>query len=100
MNASNPSKSEWRRSVNDHCKSCIYDPSEPGTWREQVTRCTVMTCSLYPIRPVSENHIVILDAHMVQHERNSALTKDSDDAPAAQTGALHPVRRVRRREGN
>lgn len=44
-----------RKSINDHCKSCIYDPlSGNGTWRKQVTDCTVKSCNLYNVRPVSK----------------------------------------------
>jgi hypothetical protein len=56
MNASNPKKAEWRKAVNDNCKNCIYDSAESGTWRQQVERCTVTSCALYPIRPVTETY--------------------------------------------
>ena len=43
-----------RKRINDNCKACIYDPKSAGTWRQQVTLCTVMSCALYPIRPVTK----------------------------------------------
>ena len=43
-----------RKAINDHCKGCVYDPANGGTWRQQVERCTVTLCPLYPVRPVSE----------------------------------------------
>ena len=43
-----------RRSINEYCKSCIYDPhSGLGTWRQQVEGCTVIKCELYAVRPRS-----------------------------------------------
>ena len=36
------------------CKSCIYDPLGEGNWRQQVGNCTVTTCPLYDVRPVSK----------------------------------------------
>lgn len=59
MNHSNPSKSEWRRLVNEHCKDCIYDPTEPGNWREQVAGCPVYDCRLWRVRPVHSKYIPI-----------------------------------------
>jgi hypothetical protein len=43
-----------RKSINEFCKGCIYDKHAEGAWREQVTRCTSVKCSLYPVRPVSK----------------------------------------------
>ena len=47
-------KPNLRRCVNDKCRSCIYDPQAAGTWRQQVTLCTVTNCALYPVRPTSK----------------------------------------------
>lgn len=44
-----------RQLVNAKCKQCIYDTKAPGTWRQQVSRCTVNSCPLYPVRPQSES---------------------------------------------
>lgn len=41
-----------RKAINEHCKGCIYDKAEPGTWRQQVENCTVTACALYPYRPL------------------------------------------------
>lgn len=40
-----------RKLVDQHCKDCVYDPSNGGTWRQQVDACSVMKCALYPVRP-------------------------------------------------
>ena len=45
-------KTGLRKAVDNHCKSCIYDELEPGTWRQQVEQCTVTICDLYPFRPM------------------------------------------------
>jgi len=42
-----------RAAVNAKCKDCIYDPAAPGNWRQQVQGCTVKSCPLFQIRPVS-----------------------------------------------
>lgn len=45
-----------RKAINDKCRSCIYDPlSGLGNWRQQVSACTIVTCPLYPVRPVSRS---------------------------------------------
>jgi len=46
-----------RKRVDDKCKSCIYDPEAAGTWRQQVTLCSVTKCPLYPVRPVTKSPI-------------------------------------------
>lgn len=42
-----------QKAINRMCKSCIYDPSARGTWRQQVTLCSVTACPLYAHRPQS-----------------------------------------------
>ena len=29
-----------RKRIDEKCKDCIYDPTAPGTWRQQVFLCT------------------------------------------------------------
>ena len=43
-----------RKCINNHCKTCIYDPKAAGTWRQQVTLCSVIACALHPVRPVTK----------------------------------------------
>lgn len=40
-----------RKAVNAKCKDCIYDPEDKGSWRYQVSMCTVTVCPLYDLRP-------------------------------------------------
>ena len=45
----------FRKAINAKCTECIYDPlSGLGNWRQQVAACTVKTCPLWPVRPVSK----------------------------------------------
>ena len=44
----------YKKAVEAFCKSCIYDPKEPGGWREQVTACTSPECPLYDVRPTTK----------------------------------------------
>jgi hypothetical protein len=48
-------KASLRKSINEYCKWCIYDPRGQGlgTWREQTKDCTAKDCPLYAVRPVS-----------------------------------------------
>jgi hypothetical protein len=43
-----------RKCIDEHCKCCIYDPQAAGTWRQQVTLCSVTGCALYPVRPITK----------------------------------------------
>lgn len=40
-----------RRRINQNCRDCIYDEMAMGTWRQQVTLCTVNSCAFHKIRP-------------------------------------------------
>jgi hypothetical protein len=43
-----------RKAINDKCKDCTYDKlSGLGNWRQQITACTVTSCPLHPVRPLS-----------------------------------------------
>jgi len=43
-----------QKAIDDHCKSCVYDPLNGGTWRKQVELCPCTDCSLYEYRPLTE----------------------------------------------
>ena len=47
-------RTSLRKCINDNCKNCIYDPVAAGTWRQQVTLCTVTSCAVYPVRPATK----------------------------------------------
>jgi len=46
-----------RKCINEKCRDCIYDSIVPGTWRQQVTLCSVKSCALYDVRPKSTRPI-------------------------------------------
>ena len=41
-----------RKSINNKCRDCIYDPLAGGSWLKQVEMCTSTDCPLYPVRPM------------------------------------------------
>ena len=40
-----------RARINAHCASCIYDEIISGSWKRQVTECTVTNCPIWDVRP-------------------------------------------------
>lgn len=40
-----------RSAINRFCKECLFDPREPGGWREQIRDCTASDCPLWKVRP-------------------------------------------------
>ena len=57
-----------RGCINLHCRDCIYDKTNGGTWRQQVQACTVNECALYQVRPVTTKRRP--NAEGVTHEVN------------------------------
>ena len=39
-----------RKRIDQNCKECIYDPTAPGTWRQQVFLCSAKSCPLWIVR--------------------------------------------------
>jgi len=33
------------------CYDCVYDPSDKGSWRDQVRNCECSSCPLWSVRP-------------------------------------------------
>lgn len=46
-----------RKSINLNCKNCTFDNLAAGTWRQQVTLCSVISCALYDVRPKTSSPI-------------------------------------------
>ena len=44
-------RASLRKRIDENCKSCVYDRQLPGSWRQQVTLCTVASCALFTVRP-------------------------------------------------
>ncbi len=40
-----------RKRIDRHCKSCTYDSSAAGSWRQQVTLCSLNSCQFHDVRP-------------------------------------------------
>lgn len=65
-----------RAAINGKCKECIYDSCAPGNWRQQVTGCTIKSCSLYPYRPLSKPHYKPVSSGNLESE--SDLLEESE----------------------
>ena len=50
----NSKKVSLRASINNKCRSCIYDEANVGSWLVQVTLCSCRECPLYEVRPVTK----------------------------------------------
>lgn len=48
-----------KKCIEAKCKDCTYDQAAPGTWREQVENCTVKSCALWEVRPVTMATIIL-----------------------------------------
>jgi hypothetical protein len=46
------SRPSYKKYIDAHCKSCIYDDLVEGTWRMQVALCPCTSCELYEVRPL------------------------------------------------
>jgi len=57
-----------RKSINEMCRSCLYDQYAEGAWRQQIERCTSKTCPLYPVRPISRKLSIGVDKKTVLAE--------------------------------
>lgn len=42
-----------RQAINWLCRDCIFDDTEPTTWRQQVEACPARDCPLWNFRPTS-----------------------------------------------
>jgi hypothetical protein len=42
-----------KKCIEQKCKDCSYDPLDVGTWRDQVEKCNVRSCALWPVRPMT-----------------------------------------------
>lgn len=42
-----------KAAIKAYCKSCTYDDTQPGTYLQQIEACTVKSCKLYEVRPMT-----------------------------------------------
>ena len=67
-----------RNAIDNMCKDCTYDELDKGTWRQQVAACTIKTCPLHSVRPVSaKNNTTYLTSELLNHWR--IKPEDLDD---------------------
>lgn len=69
-----------RKAVNDNCKSCVYDDLAAGTWKQQVTLCSVKNCPLWPFRPRTTRPIPesVLSYYGVKNDEYQEIIADSE----------------------
>lgn len=41
----------YKAAVEAKCKDCMYCPTVPGGWRQQVADCITSSCPLWSVRP-------------------------------------------------
>ena len=74
-------KRSLRKCINENCRNCIYDEQAKGTWRQQVTLCTVESCAMYPVRPITDapipesvlDYYLVTDAERARYARSRHL---------------------------
>ena len=42
-----------KAAIRAKCKDCTYDDTQPGTYLQQIENCTVKSCALWPVRPMT-----------------------------------------------
>ena len=63
-----------RKPVDEKCKDCIYDPTAPGTWRQQVALCSANSCPLWRVRakpasPMPESTLRWYGVDLAEYQR-------------------------------
>ena len=63
-----------RKPVDEKCKDCIYDPTAPGTWRQQVFLCSANSCPLWdkrakPTSPIPESTLRWYGVDLAEYQR-------------------------------
>lgn len=63
------------------CKDCTYDHCSLGTWRQQVTLCSVKTCPLWHLRPKTTSAIPesVLRCYGLKKGDSQQLKHDSEE---------------------
>jgi len=69
-----------RKAIDQNCRSCVYDGLAAGTWRQQVTLCSVKSCALYKVRPKTSSAIPesVLSYYGVKLDDSQSLELISD----------------------
>ena len=76
-----------KKCIEAKCKDCTYDPCAAGSWRSQVEECTVKSCALWEVRPITmESMLRVRKEKGVGAIDLDALVEgldDDEDAPVA-----------------
>ena len=76
-----------KKCIENFCKGCTYDSSQAGSWRNQVEACTVRSCELWEVRPVTMETMLARRKEKGGSEVNldaliDGLEDESNDEPA------------------
>ena len=77
-----------RKATNAKCKSCIYDDLAAGTWRQQVTLCSVDLCPSWNVRPTTSSPIPdsVLRFYEVEPGEYQAIVDEIRQSPESSMG--------------
>lgn len=42
-----------KKCIEQKCRDCSYDPCAAGSWRSQTENCSVKSCALWEVRPIT-----------------------------------------------
>jgi len=81
-----------KKHIESKYKDCTYDQSQPGSWRQQVENCTVHSCPLWEVRPVTMETMLARrkekSAGVVDIDALVDSLEDEDDEPAGAPEAV------------
>ena len=62
-----------KKCIEQKCKDCSYDSQQSGSWRQQVENCTVQSCALWEVRPITMETL-----HQRRKANNDALEESEE----------------------
>jgi len=70
-----------KKAISDYCKSCTFDPTQPGTYLQQIEECTMTKCALHPVRPLTSDTIILQrrDRMAAKNEQTTSATVVAED---------------------
>lgn len=79
-----------KKCIENHCKNCTYDSAQQGSWRHQVEQCTVKSCALWEVRPITMETMLARRKEKGGNAINldalvDGLEDESDNEPAMAT---------------
>lgn len=67
-----------KAAIKAKCKDCTYDPQAPGTYLQQIEDCTVRSCPLWAVRPMT---VATINANRNKRGNNLNLDALVDGLP-------------------